>query len=293
MNEVYPIWLASYPRSGNTYLRALLANYLSDGAAPLSLDDIVKSTLGEHVEPLWEALTGKPLAERTFSVQWRNRQAYFAELRARLTPQRRMIKTHTLNGLIEGAPAFQFTASDRIIHLVRHPCDVAVSAAHFYGVTLDEQVRRMLSPGLMIDNPSQGREVLGSWTQHTAWWLEERRAPRLTVRYCDLVENTETALSSILRFLDIAPDPERIARAIRFASFDGLRDRERTHGFLEAPQREDARFFRVGQPFQWPKALTADQAGRLIFANRRLLDDLGFSDYVERRFLEEIAREAG
>ena len=279
------IWIVSYPRSGNTFVRALLANYFSGLDRPLALNEIVVSSWGEHIEGLWETICLKSAEHRTIHEQWSRRPSYFKAIRALLSPERRLVKSHTIDGNLDGVPAFQFEPSDRLIHVVRHPCDVAISSARFYNISVDQAVTRLLTAGLCVGaDPLHRFEVLGSWNEHTTCWRQEVRAPIHLVRYFDLVERSAETLEAMLRFIGVQPDAERVRMVVEFASFDELRTQEEKNGFIESSQVPGAdRFFRVGKALQWWDELTPEQSGRLIEANRTLLDELGFTAHAKAR----------
>lgn len=282
------IWIVSYPRSGNTFLRALLANCFSGLGRPLSLPEVSHSTVGEHDEALWTQLTGKPAAERSIEEEWRQRHAYVEARRRNARPEQRLFKSHTINADVFGVPAFDFQPGDRIIHVVRHPCDVAMSCADYWGMTMDRTIERLLREGQLIDGrPRFGFEVLGSWAQHTRQWLRPSPVPIHRVTYFDLVENTVETLAGILKFLGEDDDLRRVRAAAAFAQFDTLKAQEELGGFTEASAAKSGRFFRVGRTLQWPDALTPAQAEALIAPSHDLLDTLGLSDLMRRRLAAE------
>jgi hypothetical protein len=276
------VWLASYPRSGNTYLRALLANYLHGADEPLSINALQTYTLGEDSWRTWREATGLGPEDLDLDRSWAGRSSYYERVRARVGEGPLLVKTHTLNGIYQGVPAFEFRPGDRVIHVVRHPCDVAVSTADFNGIDLDEAIDRLLQDGLFVDGrPRAGVELLGSWDQHTRNWLNEGRIPVQTFRFFDLVERPEESLGAMLGFMELASDPARISRAVDFTRFDSLRAQEERSGFAEgSPRASSGRFFRDGRSSQWLEVLSPEQAERLIQPNQARLDQLGFTDYV-------------
>jgi hypothetical protein len=280
---VSAIWVVSYPRSGNTYVRALLANYFSGLDRPLTLNEISLSTWGEHIEGLWQTVCIKPAEERTLEAQWLGRPSYFKAVRALATPDRRLIKSHTINAQLQGQPAFVFEPADRIIHVVRHPCDVAISVAHFHNTSIDAAVDRLLTSAYCVGNdPLHTFEVLGSWNEHTNCWLQALPAPVHRVRYFELVDEPASTLGNLLRFIGVEPEPERVEQTLRFASFGELKAQEEQNGFIEGSKIPGAdKFFRVGKALQWWNQLTEDQSRRLIEANSALLDELGFTAYAK------------
>jgi hypothetical protein len=278
------IWIVSFPRSGNTFLRALLANCFSGLGRPLSLPEISQSTVGEHDEALWMRLTGAPATERTVEQEWSHRHAYLAARRGAALAAQRLFKSHTVNDVAFGRQAFDFQPGDRIIHVVRHPCDVAMSCADYWGLPLDRAIERMLTDGLVLNGrPRHGFEVLGSWTQHTRSWLRGVPVPIHRVRYFDLVENTVETLGGILNFLGEDSDPRRVRAAAAFAQFDALKAQEDLAGFTEASESRSGRFFRVGRPGQWVQTLTAAQVDALTAPCEDLLESLGFNAFIRER----------
>jgi hypothetical protein len=272
-------WIVSYPRSGNTFARALIANYFSGLDYPLTLDEIVQSTHGEHDENIWLDLTGKPPSERKLDEEWRARPAYFARLRGMTNPHLPMIKSHSVAGPILDRPAFEFMAGDRIVHLVRHPCDVAISCSYFYNIDLTEAIRRILMPGLYIHGlPEIGFEVIGSWAQHTRSWMELIDVPIHRVRYFELVAKPVEVLMSIVAFLGAAPDPSRAEIAVNFCDFNRMRSEEELNGFAESSRSSSNPFFRKGQPGEWIETLTVDQARQILGNDPELIDQLKFAN---------------
>ena len=267
------LWVVGYPRSGTTYLRALLANYILGNDRPLSLTELAESSRGEHWEELWTELTGKSATEREPHAQWQCRPAYFQRLRAHLT-RTRIIKAHTI---WFGLPAFDFVPDDRIVHIIRHPCAVAVSSAAFYGITQAEAVDRLFIDDLTLHGaPQYGFEFLGSWRNHTLGWMQTANVPAIHIRYQDLVANTAPLLTKIVEFLGMPVDQQRISFAVAASSFMLLKALEQANGFVEAPQGRT--FFREGDPFGWQKSLEPAQQHRVMSELGDMVASLGFPE---------------
>ena len=243
----------------------------------MQLDEIIAATVGENDESLWQELTGKLPTDRSLAEQWNTRLPYIERLRRMTNPAMPLIKSHTIFGDIEGRPAFNFIPGDRIIHVVRHPGDVAISCAHFYNVSLDEAIDRLLTPGFYIYGPPDlGYEVMGSWSQHTRCWMQLNSVPALRIHYEDMVARPIQALSRIVEFLGHEPDDERVGLAVEFSNFDRLRLEERCNGFNEASTLSSQPYFRVGRAGQWLDGLSGKQAGRLLDDDPELLSSLDY-----------------
>ena len=275
-------FLASFPRSGNTFLRVLIANYLNDRPGPVALADLPNFTRGEHIERLWGDIVGAPPAMRTVEAEWRAREAYFGRIRATSPDAPVFIKTHTLQASIAGVPAFDLNPYDRAIYVVRHPCEVAVSWADFYGTTIDAAIDEILSPNRALHGaPDHGYEVTGSWGQHVASWVDAGPYPPLTVRYQDLCNQPAREVARLVEFLGLKLEAHRVAKAAVFSRFEQLQRDEAANGFAEtSPLALSKRFFREGRTGQWRETLSAAQAGRIYDACGPLIDRFKLDEAV-------------
>ena len=277
-------WIVSYPRSGNTFLRCLLANYAADSSKPLTLEQIARSSCGEHDETIYFELTGKRPAERTLIEELRARPAYFGRIRQLTDPRLPMIKSHTVHGEVEAFPTYKFAPGDRVVHLVRHPCDVAISVAHYYNLDIDVAIDQVLREGTYYNGwPNVGYEVIGSWSQHTRDWMEATDVPVFRTRYADLVTRTAEVLTALVEFLGMPLEQTRVERAVEFSRFSRLQAEERKGGYVETADTAKDGYFREGRPGQWLDRLTIKQAQRILDHDPELIDTLEFQKVVLSR----------
>ena len=284
-------FLASFPRSGNTFLRVLIANYLNERPGPVALADLPKLTRGEHIETLWSEITGAPPPMRTLEQEWQARERYFGRLRATSPAQPVFVKTHTLQASIAGVPAFDANPYDRAIYVVRHPCDVAVSWADFYGKSIDAAIDEILSPGRFIHGlPDHGFELTGSWGQHVSSWVDAAPYPPLVLRYQDLCAQPTRELARLVEFLGLKLEPHRVARAAVFSRFDRLQQDEALNGFVESsPQATSQRFFREGRAGQWTQAMSDAQASRIYDAYGPLIERFRLDEALSTEMQKVLA----
>ncbi len=259
------VYVASYPRSGNTFLRALLANYFSGSDRPLTPKEIAFFGAGEKQEALWRQTTGLDWRQRTIEIEWAARQDYLAQVRAAPGSGPVFLKTHTLNGAVFGAPAFVFQPQDRIIYIIRHPLDVLVSGAHFFDIGLDAMADRMLLNGAFNTAAAGGYfEITGAWTENIGGWVTETRCPVLIVKYESLASATAAELRRVLDFAGEAVSQHRADRAVQAAAFEVLQAGHAEQGFDQGPGRDPRHtFFRAGQSDQWRSVLPPSLAARM------------------------------
>ena len=123
----------------------------------------------------------------------------------------------------------------------------------------------ILLAGLWIFRSTDGIfEVIGRWDEHVESWLGAPGLPQISVRYEDLIANTQTEMTRVLEFLRIPVKEGQVKRAIRASSFSELRKQERQQGFSERPAQMDA-FFVTGKSGGWREALTPAQVARVRY----------------------------
>ena len=189
-----------------------------------------------------------------------------------------MYKTHSHNGRAYGVKAFDLRPDDKIVYLVRHPFDVALSGAVFYDLDLHAMAARLLLPGAFNDEGGAGPfEPTGSWVENVAGWLNETRCPILLLRYGDLLTDPAGELSRVMSFLGQPASKERMAAAAAFSSFETMKASHLLEGFDQGPRRgRQALFFRQGRVDQWKTDLPKPLQRTLSAQLGPLMDILGF-----------------
>ncbi len=271
------VWLASYPRSGNTWLRAFLHNLLRNPDSPYDINRLTDFTLIDADARWYRRFDPRPASQYTKEEVAALRPKVH-EAMTRAFPDTVFVKTH--NALMEdrGTPLISMQHTAGAIYVVRNPLDVAVSYAAHFGVTLDEAIEAMNRPR----NESVGGqehfvyEVFGSWSENVGSWTATPSPALHVVRYEDMLTAPGPTFGGIAAFLGLAVSPERLARAIRHSSFDVLRQQESRRGFRERSLRAD-RFFRRGRAGQWREALSVRQVELLCQAHRQQMARFGYA----------------
>lgn len=267
------VFVASYPRSGNTFARILLAAY--HGVE--DLDRLEEALPADTSAALWRSAPEQEVSARNNRLL---RGAVLAEYRRRnptLLPFRGL-KTHTANLRAFGAPAFEFLPEDRIIHLVRDPRDVLLSNADFNDHDIERSIQVMTSSGAAVASGGVGSvEVRGSWRENVESWLKPEICPALLIRYEDLLADTASWLRRMIEFIGLPLSEARLERAVERSQFSRLQRQEREQGFSEAPAKTTSgRFFREGKSGQWRAVLTAEQIARVTAHGGEIMARLGY-----------------
>jgi hypothetical protein len=243
---VYPddTFLVSYPRSGNTWARFLIANLVHP-------DKQVSFTNIEKLIPDTSSQSNRALKR---------------------TPRPRIIKTHQ----------YFDHRYPKTIYIVRDPRDIALSYYDFQrkyrqiedGYPLDRYVDDFVSGRLISAD-------WGTWAENVASWVYTRgqRKDFLLLHYEDMIKDTASELRRIAVFLGIKADPERLKRAVERSSADRMRDLEKA----EADQwtatknhRKDIPFVRVAESGGWRTSLPAPCVRQIEAAWGQLMTTLGY-----------------
>lgn len=269
------VWLASYPKSGNTWIRAFLANLIANRSDPVPLNDLSHYCEDEARPELFATVAGKPSTELSVEEILAIRPQVHALIAANARGTR-FVKTHNHAGSLDGHPLHNMSVTAGAIYVVRNPLDVAVSVRHHFGLSPDAAIERLGNEQVATANDALFvTQFLGSWSQHVRSWADLTSDRVLVLRYEDLIEKPAKAFAKVARLVGIGQDRARIERAVKHAAFRSLAGMESRHGFVEASDKT-TRFFRDGTMNQWRQALGRDQVLRVIAAHREQMARFGY-----------------
>ncbi len=269
------LWLASYPKSGNTWTRIFLANYLLDRPEPVPISEIYRIGASDAGADLYARLAGPG-----FSASQHQR---VLELRPKLLSgiagngaDLNFVKTHNLKTSINGVPLVPDALTRGAVYILRDPRDVALSYARHFGLTLAKTVANFAKESHTTAGGGKNvKQFLGGWSEHVASWVDEAPFPVHLQRYEDMLSAPEETFAQMLDFIGIPAEPGRLARAVRHSSFGELQRQEAAHGFNEASANSE-RFFHTGAAGQWRDALPEDLRARLERDHGPLMRRFGY-----------------
>lgn len=294
-------WLASYPKSGNTWMRILLTNYLRDADEPADINNLDGGPIAS-ARAIFDDNVGIEASDLTQDEIELLRPRVYEMISDQVTEARAenanddppppFLKVHDAYTLTTaGVPLISKAATSGAIYLLRNPLDVVESFAHHSAQSSEYIVKNMASADFaFVDKPkrlhNQLRQRLLTWSQHVTSWVDEPGLPVHVVRYEDLSANTESVFAGVLRFAGFTPDPDRVAKAVDFSSFDRVQAQETEAGFGEKMPGAKS-FFRKGIVGSWSGTLTADLAAQVCRDHHAVMDRFGYEPDQVLKTLEE------
>lgn len=273
-------WLASYPKSGNTWLRLALSSVRKSGAS-------VDFTDRDYFAPItagrrrFDTLLGLASSDLT-PEEICNLRPRVYELHAKEALEPIFNKVHDGYHMTHaGEPLFPPALTLGSIYLLRDPRDIAVSLAAHIGRSIDDTITLMNDPaaalGRQIQRVSdQLPQSLGTWSTHVTGWLAARGArPPLLLRYEAMLDNPDGELRRALAYIGWDVPDAVIDRAVAATRFDALQTAETRDGFHEKPPVAD-RFFRRGKAGGWRDSLTDAQCARIEADHGGVMRQLGY-----------------
>jgi hypothetical protein len=270
------MWLASYPRSGNTWTRVFLYNIsrvLAGKRGPADLAEVTRFAPWDvGVYPRVHdggSLAG--LARHEIAALRPKLQAAVAAQRRGLT----LLKTHSARTLDCGVPIINADVSGGAVYVVRNPLDVAVSYARHMGIGVDRTIKWMERPGWTASaTDKQTYEVIGSWSENVSSWTEPSNLRTFVFRYEDALARPHDVFGRLARFVGLAPDNIQLGLAVEYSAFSRLKQQERETGFRERAGGSEAHF-RVGE-VGGRRLLSDQQVDRIVRAHGQQMSRFGY-----------------
>ncbi|MBN2682313.1 MAG: sulfotransferase domain-containing protein [Bacteroidales bacterium] len=279
MDKKNIIWLASYPKSGNTWFRVFLSNLLLDSKEPVSINQLEKTPIAS-ARNIFDEITGLSSGELNFDETDLLRPDVYREY-ANSEDGLRFLKIHdAYTFLTNGKPMIPESVTKSAIYFIRNPLDVAVSFAHHSNTTTVNMVKAMNNTNYAFCSKTdrihnQLRQKLLTWSEHVESWTCKLPFPILVLKYEEMLNNTYETFEKAVKFIGLEKSKEQIKKAIEFSSFDVLKAMEQKEGFKEkAPDSES--FFRKGKEGSWKLELSADLAMELQQNQEKVMRKYGY-----------------
>ena len=275
------IWIASYPKSGNTWLRSIITSllYTTDGIFDFKL-----------IKKIKQFPTRNQFQEFTKNFNDINEISKFwllAQDKINLTEEIKFFKTHNLNCAVNKNSFTNKSHTLGTIYVVRDPRNLVNSIKNHYNKGNDEEAKNFLISKKILsrvpkDNEADIATLLGSWSDHYNFWTK-RNSNLLLIKYEDLILDTKKELERIIiylkKFMTVEINPEKIKNILSTTSFDHLKNLENKGLFNENvydSKKNKIRFFNKGPSNDWTKVLDKKIQGDIEKIFYKEMKELGY-----------------
>ena len=275
------IWLASYPKSGNTWVRAFLASILYSEKGINDFSTLHKIQQFPRKEQ-FEGLVDDVQDPKKILKNWKN-----AQDKINLINEIKLLKTHHVLCKMDN---FEFTDNSNslgAIYIVRDPRTVLLSIKHHFGMKDFNEARNFITNeniwlGINKSDKYKNRAnkvptLISSWRVNYLSW-KNKIQNSLIVKYEDLLENPQKEFFKIAKFMEKLMDckfeEEKINNAIKSTSFQTLQKLEEKGLFTE--QGQGARFFNSGPNADWKSQLDKNIIDEINLKFKNEMVELGY-----------------
>jgi len=274
------VWLASYPKSGNTWFRAFLTALLHPDDPPVEINNLYPTTIASSRQ-LFDELTGVSSADLDPEEIDRIRPRVY---RQEVLESEEVLyhKVHDAwTRLPDGGALFPAEVTKAVLYFIRNPLDVAVSFAHHLNTTTGKAIAIMNNPDYAFCYHTdrlhnQLRQRLLTWSGHVASWTENSGLPLLVLRYEDMLKTPWETFTSAVEFIGLKFARVEIQQALDFCSFERLKKQEEEKGFSEKSAHSPS-FFRKGIAGDWRNVLTQEQVRQIVGEHGEVMKKFGYN----------------
>jgi len=282
-------WIASYPKSGNTWLRALISSYY------YANDGVFNQELLKKIDqfPTKKYFKGfdynKKVATDTCKFWIKAQERINAN-----NKELKFFKTHNIFGKLNNYDFTDRQNSIGCLYIVRDPRNVFTSLKNHYQLNDDQAIKWMTNDKNYIyyvqkfeENGYSDFQFISSWSVHYQSWKMQKKLPIKFIKYEDLQNETYYVFKEVIKFINkITNNKEKvninkIKNVLKTTSFEKLKQNEIDHGFSEAvSSKEDKNqkipFFNLGPKNDWRKIINNDLKSKLESIFEKDLKELSY-----------------
>lgn len=269
------IWIASYPKSGNTWTRAFLHNLFRDPKKPFDINSMGSLTANEAELSNFLPFDKRPWQDwspEDVSIMRPKVQKRISESQ----PHNVFCKTHLAIVEIRGHATVNLDVTAGAIYLVRNPLDIVASLSDHQGLSIPMTINMINHKN--FETPTTEKmagEPWANWSQNVESWTGQPNPALHVMRYEDMLDNPLKEFTKLVKFLRVDAPRARIERAVKNASFKVLRNLEQRDGFVERTEVQK-HFFRQGRAGGWRDELTDEQVAAIVDVHRTQMERFGY-----------------
>ena len=276
------VWLASYPKSGNTLLRSILSSYFFSNDGEFKFENLYQITqfpLLEHFTSIDVDLN----EDKAIFKNSINAQNFINNQKGKV----KFFKTHSSFSKIDDYNFTDLQNTLGVIYIVRDPRNVVNSLAHHYNLSIDEAINTMIDEKKFMSRTEKNAEVFaGSWNfNYNSWKNLEQHKKYFLIKYEDLITNKKSIILKVFKFLNslgmkLDIDMVKLNKVIKTTEFEQMKIMEQKVTFTEAMIDEKTGkrkiFFNLGPKNDWRTNLDNKNKEKIEQAFSKEMEELGY-----------------
>jgi len=261
-------WLASYPKSGNTWVRFFLTAYRF---GHLNINNNIPYIRGDLDAYTYQILSPRRLKDIPYTGHLLLRHAVLLHKIYAKKYDPIILKTHHSRVSIHGIDLFPPQYMSKSVYIVRDPRDVVCSYnKHMGNKDIDLSINNMSAEDAVFQDKSTDLFMFTySWRQHVISWNKD---DTLVIRYEDIKTHPDQMFKLILKQYNLDVDDDRVTEAISLSDIERLKRQEAKDGFIEKKYQE--KFFGGGEG--WRNELTEEQVRRIEEENGDVMEQFDY-----------------
>jgi hypothetical protein len=274
------LWLASYPKSGNTWFRIFLSNLFGEEEA-VDINKITSTNGIASVRSTFDEICGLEASDLSFE-EIDNLRPKLYRIISGEAKKTIFIKVHDAYTFLENSnPMFPPNATKGVIYIIRNPFDVAVSYANHSSCSIQKCIGMMCEDKHGLNDKShkltnQLRQKLLTWSNHVNSWTKAATGHNVHImRYEDMKLAPLETFTAAVKFSGLNFEQDAILKAIQNSSFEKLQKQEKEKGFKERSDKAEV-FFRKGQIGSWREELNKEQVNQIIKDHAEVMKKYGY-----------------
>ena len=277
------VWLASYPKSGNTLLRSLLSSYFFSNDGDFKFNHLYKISQFPAVHH-FTSLGINIADENEVFKNFINAQNFINKQNKSL----KFFKTHSALCKMNDCNFTDLKNTLGVIYIVRDPRNVVTSYAHHYNLNINEATDALLDKSsFLVKTEKNCKAFMGSWDfNYNSWKKFELKKKYLLIKYEDIVNKKKNTLLKIFRFLEslgaskFKIDMVKLNKAIKSTEFDKMKDLEKKEvfyeGVLDIKTGKRKVFFNLGPKNDWRRILDQKNKDKIEKFFKNEMTELGY-----------------
>ena len=279
------IWIASYPKSGNTWLRSLISSYY------FSEDGLFNQNSLPFIQQFpqkkyFKSFNYNPKIITDTAKFWISAQKII-----NMDKKIKFFKTHNVLGSINNSKFTDKKNTLGCIYVVRDPRNIITSLQNHYEMTKEESLNFMLNENKFIYDYSikddySNFQFISSWEKNYQSWINQKKFSVIMIKYEDLINDTLDTFKKVIEFIEFITKSRKVyndkkaENSIQSTSFENMKKIERKDGFIESIlSKNESRkipFFHLGPKNNWRKIFDQNYQKKLNFTFKQNLKELNY-----------------